>query len=738
MKLCSSLSIKKILAFTPRLKYVIISLCGLVVVSIFRILELTPSGLDHQPICSDAVFRDLKGQSNAFFTWLSNASTWTDRQTLSVESFLVHHSDIRVTIIAPELPINFFSHLNAAGYSVQVLKVNPEILLKSCAYVGPNTKTWLSDSSIYSKGPYFYSHFSDYLRFWLLYEFGGLYMDLDAITLQELPLHTEFIGKDCIAFNQDLTCRSCADGHEKISWCIDDQYYLAPGVMHMFPRHQFLVDLMEGAFTRRYKPECWNCVGPRAITTEWLKSKPSFLTILHSSLLYPFNYRNSKFVFRQSNSSLLEANLLQRRSYSLHLFGKISSKFAIEHGSVLSILIDRLSLSSRSSTISMHHPNQMILSNEVEFKTLNLVILRVPIFLLHSKTRIRICLTGVNGIFKMLSCEYSCENFANYRLANEHLKTIEYFGTSSNDSLFINIIVNSDLMILPPIKTILWESSVTFISKTMSREIHVKRLLHSLETFYPNTPTIISNDGATNLSISVNKRSKHLRIFQFEQDVGLSYSRNYMISAASTPYVFLVDDDFYVRDTSLDILFLALLNDHADIAGIQIINDQDLKLNFDFSGMIDIIDSRSGPYYNFRKGEYARTVGDQCRHKDMIPNIFLAKREALVSVEWDSDLKLGEHEDFFLRVKKQNLKVIHCPFICIYHNQDKWWLKTTDPYAKMRKRVYYFLQKMLQKHNLAALRSMGEWVAFRNRTSHLDSKRIRTLYGQQFLRTNFD
>jgi glycosyltransferase involved in cell wall biosynthesis len=707
---------KSKIPYSRIIKIFLFSLLALFILSIFNTPILNTGNVNIQPvspICSDTIFDGLIGQNNVFFTWLTDESTWTDKQWLSVESFLIHHSDMSVTVIAPELPIYFFSHLRAAGYSVQVLKVTPEILLENCAYVGPNTRTWLSKSPEYKKAPFFYSHFSDYLRFWLLYKFGGLYMDLDAITLQELPLQTEFIGKDCVDFNDDNSCKPCS---YKIDWCIDEMYYLAPGVMHMFPGHQFLVDLMEVTFTKNYKPKCWKCVGPRAITTEWKKSKPSFLTILDSFLLYPYNYKNSKSVFFRSNSSMIETNILQRRSYSLHLFGKISSKIGVEEGSVLSILIKRLRLSCRSTAISVYHPNQMILSNEVDSKLLNIVILRVPTLLTHSNTRIKICLAGVVGTFKFLHSETSCQEFESYRQANEHLKTIEYFGTSCNDRLSIRIQVNDEEIVVPPIETILWESSVTFITKTVSRQRHVKRLLSSLRKFYPNTPTIISNDGATNLSISVDKRSRSLRIFQFEQDVGLSFARNYMISAASTPYVFLVDDDFYFHDISLDILMLALINDRADIAGIRILNDEDPKSLLDFSGMIDIIDSKNGPYYNFRKGEYPRTFGDQCSHKDMIPNIFLAKRESLISVKWDRNLKLGEHEDFFLRAVKQNLKVINCPFISVHHNQDRWRLKTFDQYAMKRQRAYYFLQKMLRKHSLVALRSMGTWVVSQNCT----------------------
>ena len=672
---------------------------------IAKIMTLETRNARAGKICDDMIYLDdLNGENNAFFTWLTNASTWTSKQTLSVESFLIYHPEFSVTVIAPKLPIDFFNHLVTAGYTVHVLHVTPDILYDNCAFVGPNSAMWLSQHHEHEKGEFFYSHFSDYLRFWLLYKFGGLYMDLDAITLQELPLSMEFIGRDCVEFNHDGTCSLCSN--HAVNWCIDDMYYLAPGVMNMFSGHQFLHDIIEGAFTRNYDRECWNCVGPKAITKAWLLTKPPFLTILDSFLLYPYNYKTSKHVFLRSKSALLEANLLQRKSYSLHLFGKVSSENAIEDGSIFSILMEKLRLSSNCSTISVYSPSQMVLSAEIDFKALNVIILRVSTSMKYAGvTRIRVCLTGVIGHFYFSSGKESCQRFENFRLANEHLKSIEYDGTSWNDSLSLSITVNDAHTTVSSISTICWELSVTFISKTVSRHRKVKMLLTSLQKFYPNSPTIISNDGKSELRVSMSQY-KRLKIHELTYDVGLSFSRNYMISAAETPYVFLIDDDFFVNDVQFDILLMALINDKADIAGVQIF--EDLKSGLDYSGMLEIAYSNYGQFLKFRLGEYEGT--GQCRHKDLVPNIFLAKRDSLLRVKWDRSLKLGEHEDFFLRARAGGLKTVSCPGISVHHEQDRWWDRK-DGYSMSRRRVYPYMQDMLDKRNLIALNSLGHWIA---------------------------
>lgn len=58
-----------------------------------------------------------------------------------------------------------------------------------------------------------------------------------------------------------------------------------------------------------------------------------------------------------------------------------------------------------------------------------------------------------------------------------------------------------------------------------------------------------------------------------------------------------------------------------------------------------------------------------CRAVDVVANFFIAKTEKIRALRWDGDLKLGEHQDFFLRAKQAGLKVATCSDVKVYHKQ---------------------------------------------------------------------
>jgi hypothetical protein len=51
---------------------------------------------------------------------------------------------------------------------------------------------------------------------------------------------------------------------------------------------------------------------------------------------------------------------------------------------------------------------------------------------------------------------------------------------------------------------------------------------------------------------------------------------------------------------------------------------------------------------------------DACPRVDIVPNVLLARKTSLLGAhQWDQQLKVGEHEDFFLRAKKSGLVVFY-------------------------------------------------------------------------------
>jgi hypothetical protein len=96
-----------------------------------------------------------------------------------------------------------------------------------------------------------------------------------------------------------------------------------------------------------------------------------------------------------------------------------------------------------------------------------------------------------------------------------------------------------------------------------------------------------------------------------------------------------------------------------------------------------------------------------CRQVDFVPNVFMGRTKSVGSVPWDDRLKLGEHEDFFLRFGQANGIVYTCEYIQVHHHQVPWWKKVDNDYYKKRGRVVKYFKKMLVKHDLKRMVTYG-------------------------------
>jgi len=95
---------------------------------------------------------------------------------------------------------------------------------------------------------------------------------------------------------------------------------------------------------------------------------------------------------------------------------------------------------------------------------------------------------------------------------------------------------------------------------------------------------------------------------------------------------------------------------------------------------------------------------------ELIVNFFMGRTEVVRKLRWDEKLKLGEHQDFFLRAKWQGINVVSCRNVKVEHRQQP-----PDPeYKKKRMREFQFLQLFLQKHNLASMELFSGLTYVRN------------------------
>ena len=216
----------------------------------------------------------------------------------------------------------------------------------------------------------------------------------------------------------------------------------------------------------------------------------------------------------------------------------------------------------------------------------------------------------------------------------------------------------------------------TFIIKTFERPTKPVALVKSIEKFYPNVPIIIIDDSKKPID---KKWAPHIQYIHTEYDIGLSEGRNRALKLVKTKYFVLLDDDFeFTQQTKIE-TFKELLE----------------KYNFDLiGGKLFEVDMPYLQYIGFfkiyRKVLYIWTYKDISNACEIISvdftwNFFLAKTNVIQKNPWDSELKLGEHENFFLNLKNNNVKVGYTPHVVINHWPD--WGKNKD--GEIINRAYY-------------------------------------------------
>ncbi|KAJ3342716.1 hypothetical protein HDU93_001288 [Gonapodya sp. JEL0774] len=274
---------------------------------------------------------------------------------------------------------------------------------------------------------------------------------------------------------------------------------------------------------------------------------------------------------------------------------------------------------------------------------------------------------------------------------------------------------------------------VTVIVKTVSRFDKVFSLVDSVHASYPGIKIIVADDGdsangrregwrkgkgsarsrmkSSNASKVEGNDTDLQRMHGFYYlplnfDVGLSAGRNAMVDRVQTEYFLTLDDDFtLLPGGGLGTLLHALEGMHGvfDIAAGKIPNDED-NFGFDYSGTMEKLDD----VVRLKHGSKGTHRG--CDHVDFVPNVFLGRTRLFQQrLKWDEDLKLGEHEEFFLRAKEMNIGVLTCPGVGFVHGQVEHWKNRTG-YDKMRNRVYEFWKVAVKKMGVAKLEVMGKVV----------------------------
>jgi len=226
---------------------------------------------------------DIHGLFHQIVTTPPESVTW--RMLRTVESIFYHHPNAKVIIHSPSLSNkeNPYNKLVEAGYDLEIRDADLEKLLNHVKIDGTLMQKFLKTLNRNRKGIYWYSHFSDLLRFLVMYLYGGVYLDTDFIVIRPFEkdrLRNHFGFEDW----ENIKSNCAALIFEK--------------------RNAFMYAAIE-EFVKSYKPSCWECNGPELLRR--LSSRQNLqgtFEIANFKAFYPYAWYEAENCFRNPIGSI--------------------------------------------------------------------------------------------------------------------------------------------------------------------------------------------------------------------------------------------------------------------------------------------------------------------------------------------------------------------------------------------------------------------------------------------------
>ncbi|MBD0381568.1 glycosyltransferase family 2 protein [Paenibacillus sedimenti] len=262
------------------------------------------------------------------------------------------------------------------------------------------------------------------------------------------------------------------------------------------------------------------------------------------------------------------------------------------------------------------------------------------------------------------------------------------------------------------------DKKVTAIIKTFERPHCVDLLIRSIRKYYPTLPIIVADDSEQPTI------RNDVEFHALPMDSGVSMGRNYLVKQVKTPYVLLLDDDFYfIRETKIEELLRVLENTNIDIVAGRCLEERGVRSS---QGTFSL--EKGVLYINTKSYEKEFKV----KLYDIVTNFFLARTKSLLQCTWDERFKTGgEHLDFFLN-HKGKLKVAMHPKIFIYHFNDMS-IEKYNHYRNRDKEKYDPIFR--KKHSITKIKREHKFFQpLSSVKNHLSTKTIKYLLKKGLLK----
>jgi glycosyltransferase involved in cell wall biosynthesis len=265
---------------------------------------------------------------------------------------------------------------------------------------------------------------------------------------------------------------------------------------------------------------------------------------------------------------------------------------------------------------------------------------------------------------------------------------------------------------------------ISILIKTFERKGSLIRLLRSLEKAGCRLPILIADDSKYPYQKEIISRFSSLDIHYntLPFDCGLSAGRNALLEKTRTPFFLLFDDDFaWHKKTDLAVALKIMEEQQLDIGGGTFFNLLSANTVRRLARIL-LTPSLAWRYYNQIPLESAYIGNFIIENKDctlnisnkqpedslfcscdLVNNFFIGRTASIRKIKgWDENLKVGEHEDFFLRAKLDGLKTAFLPGFVIKH-----YPVSDKNYLAFRERAVEFKTLFIQKFSFNTYREVN-------------------------------
>jgi GT2 family glycosyltransferase len=230
---------------------------------------------------------------------------------------------------------------------------------------------------------------------------------------------------------------------------------------------------------------------------------------------------------------------------------------------------------------------------------------------------------------------------------------------------------------------------VDIIITAFERPECLRNLVGSIPDMYIRNVTI----GDQSRSYPPDFLWSSLRYLCLPHDCGLSSARNQLVLRTYRDYILLLEDDFEWTDKT-DIGKMVKLMEMDETIGVVggAVIQKDIRIPFEFIPTVE-----DGVLYHSSDGDHWEEYnGIKYKETGSVMNFALFRRELFKDVMWDPELKLREHQDFYVRLARTKWRVLFTPDVEI---KDAKPARPSATYKAFKDRDE-FLVLMMQKNNI--------------------------------------